>query len=80
MMSDLNMSHKNNWICFIYIIGFTLLIKLRKFDFESHWKTLIVFDQKNDVRFENVLPDIVWFGLSSVVWTQFRQKVEKYEF
>ena len=33
--------------------GFTLVIKLRNFDFESHSNTLIFFDKKiYDIRFE----------------------------
>ena len=28
------------------LLGFTLVIKLRNFDFESHWNTLIFFDKK----------------------------------
>ena len=41
------------------LLGFTLVIKLRNFDFESHWNTLIFFDKKNDVRFDNVLSNSV---------------------
>ena len=29
------------------MFGFTLVIKLRNFDFESHWNTLIFFDKKD---------------------------------
>ena len=28
------------------LFGFTLTINLKNFDFESHWNTLILFDQK----------------------------------
>ena len=28
------------------LFGFTLVIKLRNFDFESHWNTLIFYDKK----------------------------------
>ena len=33
--------------------GFTLVMKMRNFDFESHWNTLKCFD-KNGVRFEYI--------------------------
>ena len=35
------------------------VIKLRNFDFKNHWNTLIVFDKKNDVRFDYVLSNCV---------------------
>ena len=46
-MSDLNISHgkMSDFVSFP-LLGFTLVIKLRKFDFESHWNTLIFFDKK----------------------------------
>ena len=34
------------------IINFFFFLTLRNFDFKSHWHTLILFDKKNDVRFE----------------------------
>ena len=55
-MSDLNISYEkmSDFVSFA-LLGFTLVIKLRKFDFESHWNTLIFFDkEKHDVRFEYV--------------------------
>ena len=60
MMSDLNISHgkMSDFVSFP-LLGFTLVIKLRNFDFESHWNTLIFFDKKNDVRFDNVLSNSV---------------------
>ena len=41
-MSDLNMSHgkMSDFVSFASF-GFTLAIKLRNFDFESHWSSLI---------------------------------------
>ena len=63
---------KNVWFCFTSIGQFTSVIKLRNFDFESHWNTLI-FLSKNNFRFEYVLPNSVWFGLSFVVWVKFWQ-------
>ena len=74
MTSDLNMPQR---IMFDFVSfpfsGFTLVRKLRNCDFESHWNTLIFFDKKNDVRFEYVLSNRVWFGLYFVVWAQFWQ-------
>ena len=37
------------------LLGFTLVIELINFDFSTHRNTLIIFDQKNDVRFEYAL-------------------------
>ena len=42
---------------------FNLVIELRNFDFQSHWNTLIFFDQKNDLRFQYVMQNKVWFKL-----------------
>ena len=61
------------------LFRFTLVINLTDFDLESHLNTLIVLEIKNDVRFDYVLPDSVWFGLT-FVWVEFRQKVEKWKF
>ena len=60
MMSDLNICHgkMSDFVSFP-LLGFTLVIKLRNFDFESHWNTLMFFDKKNDVRFDNVLSNSV---------------------
>ena len=47
-MSDLNMSHgKLSDFVSLPLFGFTLVIKLRNFDFASHWNTLIFFDKKD---------------------------------
>ena len=54
---------KNVWFCSFPMFGFTLVIKLRNSDFDSHWITLILFYQKHDVRFEYVLSNI-WFCFS----------------
>ena len=46
LMLDLNMSHGKCLIFFSFpFFEFSLVIKLRKSDFESHWNTLIFFDQ-----------------------------------
>ena len=46
-MSDSYMSHRE-MSCFISfsLFGFTLVIKLRNFDFKDHQNTFNVFDQK----------------------------------
>ena len=46
MTSDLNMSHgkMSNFVSFL-LLGIILALKLRNFDFESHWNTLMSFDQ-----------------------------------
>ena len=60
MTSDLNMSHgKMSDFVSLLLLGFTLIIKLRNFDFESHSNAVIFFDKKIDVRFEYVLFNIV---------------------
>ena len=47
MMSDLNMFHEkmSEFVSFPSF-RFTLVIKLRNFDFESHRNTLIIFGEK----------------------------------
>ena len=46
-MSDLRMSHgKMSDFVWIALFGFTLVMKLRNFDSESCWNTLIFFDKK----------------------------------
>ena len=47
MVSDLNMFHgkMSDFVSFP-LLGFTLVIKLICFDFESHWNILIVFDKE----------------------------------
>ena len=57
-MSNWNMSHRKmaDFVLFP-LLGFTLVMKLRNFNFENNWNTLIIFFIKNtyDVRFEHVL-------------------------
>ena len=69
MTSDLNMSNGKISDSFP-LFDFTLVIS---FDFKSHWNTLIFLTKKSDVRFEYVLSNSVWFGLSVVVWVEFWQ-------
>ena len=55
-MADLNMSlgKISDFVSFP-LFGFTLVIKLRNFDFESHWNTFIYFVKKRyAVRFKYV--------------------------
>ena len=43
------------------LLAFTLVIKLRNFDFESHWNTLIFFDKKmmsDLIMFRQTLSDL----------------------
>ena len=55
MLSDLNMSHgKLSDFALLPLFKFTLVIKLRNFEFKGHENTLIFFD-KNDVRFDFIL-------------------------
>ena len=68
MVSDLNMSHgKMSDFVLFPLFGFTLVIKVINFDFESHWKILIIFDKKrHGVKFEYVpwkMSDFVSFLL-----------------
>ena len=47
MISDLNMSHEKMFGFVQFpLFGFTVIIKLRNFNFESHLNTLIFFDKK----------------------------------
>ena len=46
----------------IRLFGFTLVIKLKNFDFESHLNTLILSDKKNRVIFEYVLSNVSFFS------------------
>ena len=68
-MSDLNMSDgkMSDFVSFP-LLGFTVAIKLRNFDFVKHWNTLIIFDKKRyGVRFENDPWKNVWFCFISIV-------------
>ena len=69
MVSDLNMSvGKMSDLVLFPLFGFTLVTKLRNFDFESHWNILITFDKERyGVRFEYVQWTNVWFCFISIV-------------
>ena len=47
MVSDLNMANEkmSDFVSFA-LFGFTLVVKLRNFDFESHWNILIFLIKK----------------------------------
>ena len=69
MTSDLDMSHGKiaHFVSFL-LLGFTLVIKLRNCDFESHWNTLMFFTKKRyGVRFQYVLWKNVSFCFISIV-------------
>ena len=56
MASDLNISHGKmaDFLSFP-LLGFTLVIKLRNFNFENHLNALTFFDKKRyGVRFEYI--------------------------
>ena len=79
MMSDLNMFH-GKFLSFVSfpVFHFTLVMKLRKFDFKSRWNTLIILTKIiYDVSFEYVRWKNVWFSFISIVWVHFTHKTEK---
>ena len=62
-MSDLNISHgkMSDFVSFP-LFGFTLVIKLRNFDFEGHQSTVILSDKNmisDLIRFDYVLSNSV---------------------
>ena len=82
IMSDLNISHGNmsDFVSFP-LFGFTLVIKLGNFDFESHVNALIFFDKKRYVvRFEYILLKYVWFCFIFIASVHFSHKTEKFRF
>ena len=83
MMWGLNITKiwRNIWFYSFPMFGFTLVIKLRNFDFGSHWSTLIFFDKKRyGVRVEYVSWKNVWFCFISIVWVHCSHKTEKFRF
>ena len=62
------------------LFGFTLVIKLRNFDFESHWKTLIVFFFLNMVSDINISHEKCLIFFIFIVWVHFSHKTEKFWF
>ena len=77
-MSDLNISHgkMSGFVSFPFF-GFTLFIKLRNFDFGSHWNILIFSDQEMMSDLKYALSKNVWIGSSFVVCLQCWQWVYK---
>ena len=77
LISDFNMSHgEMSDFVSLQLFEFTLAIKLRNFDFESHWNTLIIFDRKRyDVPCKNVS-----FCFISISGVHFSHKIEKFRF
>ena len=73
---------KNVWyIASFSLSGFTLVIKLRNFDFKILWNTLTYFGEKiYGVRFEYVPWKNVWFCFIFIVWVHFSHKIEKFLF
>ena len=70
---------KNVWFISFRLFGFTLVIKLRNFDSESHWNIFTFFDKKRyGVRLEYVPWNNVWFCFIYIVWVHFSQKTEKF--
>ena len=66
LVSDLNMPHgqMSDFVSFS-LFGFMLVIKLRNFDFQSHWNTSKIFDKKDLVSDLNMphrkMPDLCHF-------------------
>ena len=64
-MLDLNLPHeKVSGIVSFPLFGFTLIIKLRNLDFESHWNTWIFYD-KNDRMLDLNMPHGKMSGIVS---------------
>ena len=62
-------------------LGYTFVIKLRNFDFEGHWNTLILFEQKRyNIRFQHVPWKNVCFWFISNIWVHFSHKTYKFWF
>ena len=67
MMSDLSMSHEkiSDFVSFL-LFWFILVIKLRNFEYEINWNTLIFFDKKYVVSDLNMshakMSDFVYFN------------------
>ena len=75
-MSDLKKSHEK------ILFGFTLVIKLRNFDFKSYWNTLIFFDKKYIWRQIGIYPMekcLILFHFHCFA-SHFSQKTEKFWF
>ena len=82
MMSDLNMSQwKISDFVSFSLLRFTLVLKQRNLDFESHWNTLIFFSEIfYSVRFEYAPWKNVWFCFISIGWVYCSRKTGKFWF
>ena len=82
IVSDLNMPHgKMSYFVSFLLFAFTVVTKLRNFDFESHWNTLIFFDKKtHGVIFEYVPRKNVLICFIFIVWLHFSHKTEQFRF
>ena len=64
MILDLNISHEKmaDFVSFPFF-GFTVFIKLRIFDSESHWTTLIFFNWKKQIMSDLIMSCqcLIWF-------------------
>ena len=58
------MKKKMSYFVSFPFFGFTIVIKLRNFNFESHQNTSMFFDRKKDLTFDYVLPNSVVRGAS----------------
>ena len=61
-----HISHEKEMSDFVSFpfFGFTIVVKLRNFNFKSHQNTSMFFDQKKDLTFDYVLPKSVVRGAS----------------
>ena len=57
------------------LFGLTLIRNLKNFDFGSHWNK-----QKNYMRYQHVLPNSVWFGLSFIIRVKISNKLTNADF
>ena len=83
MVSDLNMSHgKMSSFVSFPLLSFTLVIKLRNSDFESHWNILVYFDkrERHAVRFTYVPWKDVLFCLIFILKVHLSHKTGKFWF
>ena len=73
-MSDFNMSNeKRSDLVSFELFGFTLVIKLRNFDFESHWIILnFLINMVSDLNMSHgKMSDFVsfpLFGTTKIIW------------
>ena len=93
LIDNLNISHEKISDFFSFsLLGFTLVLKMRNLDFESHWSNSIFFDTKRySVRFEleidrqKYLTEVIYFRTMTLKLRQFmallirpRKVVSKY--